>query len=257
MPATDTSPFRPRDINTAIALLTRLPVRADFSRGARAAWAYGLAGAVLALLAALPTAAALLIGLPPVLAAIIWLTAMIVMSGAMHEDGLADTADGFWGGWDPARRLEIMKDSRIGAYGVIALCLSIAARWGAVTLLLEADVWLFGLLAIAMLSRSTMVLVMTALPHARASGLSHSQGRAPRGGAITGFALATVVAFGCAGIPGVVMGGVAFVMAALCSATAKVKIGGQTGDVLGATQQITEIALLFTLVAAAQFDWPV
>ncbi|MBO9472525.1 adenosylcobinamide-GDP ribazoletransferase [Shimia sp. R10_1] len=256
MPATDTSPFRPRDINTAIALLTRLPVRADFSRGARAAWAYGLAGAVLALLAALPTAAALWVGLPPVLAAVIWLTGMVVMSGAMHEDGLADTADGFWGGWEPARRLEIMKDSRIGAYGVIALCLSLAARWGAITLLLEADVWLFGMLAVAMLSRSAMVLVMSALPHARANGLSHAQGRAPRGGAITGFALAAVVAFGCAGIPGIVMTGVAFVMAALCSATAKVKIGGQTGDVLGATQQVTEIALLFTLVAAAQFSWP-
>ena len=253
MSSSDTSPFRPRDINTALALLTRLPVRADFSRGARAAWAYGLAGAALALLAALPTAAVMFIGLPPALAALVWLTAMVVMSGAMHEDGLADTADGFWGGWDPARRLEIMRDSRIGAYGVIALCLSLAARWAAITLLLDADVWLFGLLAVAMLSRANMTLVMSALPHARNDGLSHAQGRAPRTGALTGFALAGVVAFGCVGRGGAVLAGIAFVMAALCSATAKVKIGGQTGDVLGATQQVTEIALLFALVIIAQF----
>ncbi len=253
MASSDTSPFRPRDINTALALLTRLPVKADFSRGARAAWAYSIAGAALALLAALPTAALLLIGLPPVLAAVVWLTAMIVMSGAMHEDGLADSADGFWGGWDKARRLEIMRDSHIGAYGVIALCLSIAARWGAIAILLEADVWLFGLLAVAMLSRANMTLVMAALPHARTDGLSHSQGRAPRTGALTGFALAGVTAFGCVGVPGVILAGVAFVMAALCSATARVKIGGQTGDVLGATQQITEITLLFTLVILAQY----
>lgn len=253
MASTDTSPFRPRDINTALALLTRLPVKADFSRGARASWAYGIAGAVLALLAALPTAAVLWLGLPPMLSALIWLTSMVVMSGAMHEDGLADTADGFWGGWEKARRLEIMRDSRIGAYGVIALCLSLAARWGAVAILLEADVWMFGLIAVAMLSRANMTLVMTALPHARADGLSHSQGRAPRTGALTGFALAGVVAFGCVGVSGAILAGVAFVMAALCSATAKVKIGGQTGDVLGATQQITEIALLYSLVIAAQY----
>ncbi|GAA6179239.1 adenosylcobinamide-GDP ribazoletransferase [Shimia sp. NS0008-38b] len=252
MDSSDTSPFRPRDINTAIALLTRLPVKADFSRGARASWAYGMVGAVLALLAALPTAALLWLGVPPVLAAVVWLTAIVVMSGAMHEDGLADTADGFWGGWEKARRLEIMRDSRIGAYGVIALVLSIAARWGAITILLEADVWLFGLIAVAMLSRANMTLVMTALPHARNDGLSHAQGRAPRTGAITGFALATVVAFGCVGISGVVLAAVAFVMAALCSATARVKIGGQTGDVLGATQQVTEIALLYALVILAQ-----
>ncbi len=252
MASSDTSPFRPRDINTALALLTRLPVKADFSRGARAAWAYGIAGAVLALLAALPTAGLLFLGLPPALAALVWLTAMVVMSGAMHEDGLADAADGFWGGWDKARRLEIMRDSRIGAYGVIALCLSLAARWGAITILLAENVWLFGLLAIAMLSRANMTLVMAALPHARSDGLSHAQGKAPRTGALTGFALAAVTAFGCVGMPGVVLAAVAFVMAALCSATAKVKIGGQTGDVLGATQQVTEIALLFALVLLAQ-----
>lgn len=252
MARSDTSPFRPGDINTALALLTRLPVKANFSRGARASWAYGIAGLVLALLSALPTAAVLWLGVPPILAALVWLTAMVVMSGAMHEDGLADTADGFWGGWEKARRLEIMRDSHIGAYGVMALILSMAARLAALTYLLDAEVWLFGLMAVAMLSRANMTLVMAALPHARSDGLSHAQGRAPRGGALTGFALAGVVAFGCVGMPGIVLTVVAFVMAALCSATAQIKIGGQTGDVLGATQQLTEIALLFTLVAIAQ-----
>ncbi len=249
MPSSDTSLIQPRDIPTALALLTRLPVRATFARSAQAAWAYPLAGAALALLAALPTALALWVGLPPMLAAVIWLAATVVMSGAMHEDGLADSMDGLWGGWDKARRLEIMKDSRIGAYGVIALCLSLAARWAAIAVLLRADIWLFGLVAVAMLSRAAMPLVMTALPHARADGLSHATGQVPRATALIGIALATLVAFGCVGLWGLVMGAVSFVVAALCSATARVKIGGQTGDILGATQQIAEITLLFVLVA--------
>ncbi len=104
-----------------------------------------------------------------------------------------------------------------------------------------------------MLSRSNITLVMSALPHSLNHGLRPSQARPPRTGALTGFALAGVTAFGCVGVPGVILTGVAFVMAALCSATAKVKIGGQTGDVLGATQQVTEITLLFTLVILAQY----
>lgn len=249
MPSSDTSLFHARDVPTALALLTRLPVRATFDRSARAAWAYPLAGAAVALLAALPTALALWVGLPPMLAAVIWITMNVVVCGAMHEDGLADTMDGLWGGWDKARRLEIMKDSRIGAYGVIALCLSLAARWGAVAVLLQADVWLFGLLAVAMLSRAAMPLVMTALPHARTDGLSHATGQVPRATALVAIGLATLVGFGCVGLWGLVMGGATFCVAALCSATARVKIGGQTGDILGATQQITEITLLFMLVA--------
>ena len=235
------------DILTAIALLSRLPVRADFARGASAAWAYPLAGAVVAALAAAPTALALAVGVPPMLSALIWTAAGIILTGAMHEDGLADCADGFWGGWEPARRLDIMKDSHIGAYGVIALCLSLAARWLAVGILLQGPAWIAPLLAVALLSRATMPALMAALPHSRDSGLSHAQGRASPVTAMLAAGLAVLGAFAATGLPGL---GLA-ILAAFCALgmvrLARAKIGGQTGDVLGATQQVTEIVLLIAL----------
>ncbi len=106
------------------------------ARGALAAWAYPLVGVVVGGLGAVTGALALWLGLPAPLAAGLVLLAMIAVTGALHEDGLADTADGFWGGWDRARRLEIMKDSQIGSYGVIALILSLGLRWSALGVLI-------------------------------------------------------------------------------------------------------------------------
>jgi len=128
----DDGPIRTGDIPAAIGLLSRLPVPVDTDlatrRGARAAWAYPLAGLVVGALAGLVAQVALWLGLPPSIAALLALAAMIAITGALHEDGLADSADGLWGGWDRARRLEIMKDSRIGTYGVLALGLTLLLR---------------------------------------------------------------------------------------------------------------------------------
>ncbi|WP_127114183.1 adenosylcobinamide-GDP ribazoletransferase [Shimia sediminis] len=235
------------DIATALALLTRLPVRASFSRGAKAAWAYPLVGLVVATLAAVPTGIALAVGLPATLAALIWVAGSVILTGAMHEDGLADCADGFWGGWDRARRLEIMKDSQIGSYGVIALCLSLVARWIAVSMILQEPAWLAALIGVAVASRATMPALMTALPHARDTGLSQSQGRPVRETAAVAavLAIAALVLTSGGSTFGLIV--VAALTALACFAIAKSKIGGQTGDVLGATQQLTEVALLMAL----------
>lgn len=241
--------FRAGDILTAIALLSRLPVRADFSRGAQAAWAYPLTGAVVAALAALPTALTLSLGVPPTLAALVWLAANVILTGAMHEDGLSDCADGFWGGWERARRLEIMKDSRIGAYGVIALCLSLFARWGAVAIILQSTGWIWELVAVAMLSRAAMPALMTSLPHARETGLSHAQGRPAPLTALGAALLAIGATVALTGLTVLVLVPLVLLAAAACRAIAQSKIGGQTGDVMGATQQICEITLLFALAS--------
>lgn len=248
MPQDDTCLARPGDIATALALLTRLPVRADFARGARAAWAYPLAGLTVAGLAALVAGALLTLGVVPILAAALFVATQTILTGAMHEDGLADSADGLWGGWDRTRRLEIMKDSHIGSYGVIALILSLGIRAAAVGMLLKAGGWLWPLLAVAMLSRATMPALMATLPHARATGLSHSQGRAPRQTAFVAFALAALAALLLTGATGIALTVLAALSAMTCAAIAKSKIGGQTGDILGATQQITEITLLIALL---------
>ncbi len=241
------------DVPAALGLLSRLPVRvntdAATKRGAQAAWAYPLAGLVLAVIAASIGNVTLWIGLPIPLAAGVILATLVITSGAMHEDGLADTADGFWGGWDKINRLKIMKDSHTGVYGAVALVLSLGLRWQALALIIAHGAIWPALIATAMLSRAVMVPVMARLPFARSEGLSRSVGRPSAKTA----ALATLIA----GIAALILFQftalwliAAAALAATLSATiAKAKIGGQTGDVLGATQQITELTLLLTLTA--------
>ncbi|OED46964.1 cobalamin 5'-phosphate synthase [Rhodobacteraceae bacterium (ex Bugula neritina AB1)] len=240
-----------RDFLLALVLLTRLPLPhlppQAFQRQAKSVWAFPLAGLAVALPAALCAALALTVGLPAAIAAGLALTAQVLLTGAMHEDGLADTADGLWGGFTRARRLEIMKDSRIGAYGVIALILGLGLRWSALSALLAtAGVW--PLLALAMLSRAVMPVLMAALPNARTTGLSQGVGR-PR-------TLPCLLASGLAillSLPliGSAVFGTALAMAAATlglGALAKAKIGGQTGDILGASQQVAEISGLLALL---------
>lgn len=240
------------DFSLALALLTRLPVHvSSFERGAHAAWAYPLVGLLTGGVAGLGGLAALWVGLPTPLGALIALFILIVPTGAMHEDGLADTADGLWGGWDRARRLDIMKDSHIGTYGVIALLLSISGRWAAIWMLFESSpgMALAGLLVAPMLSRATMPALMAALPHARDHGLSHSTGRPTVATAALGIALAAILGLFLLGwgIVGALFW--AAIVTIVMGRIAQAKIAGQTGDILGATQQITEIAVLFYLAA--------
>ncbi|SEL01720.1 cobalamin-5'-phosphate synthase [Roseovarius nanhaiticus] len=239
------------DIHTAAALLTRLPLPHAPMRGAGAAWAYPLIGAALGLMAGLVGLIAHACGLPPALAALAALAAQVILTGAMHEDGLADSADGLWGGWTRARRLEIMKDSSIGAYGVIALVLSLAARWSALWLMFQMDGgWaLAALVTAGAVSRAAMPAMMWALPHARGAGLSHGTGR-PDGRACAiaaGLAFGTgLLLLGWAAIPVVIWAALVSTLACLI---ARAKIGGQTGDTLGAAQQMAEITVLLSILA--------
>lgn len=239
------------DLRLALGLLTRLPIRVDMDRatdrGAKAAWAYPLVGCILGALCAMLASALIALGVPLPLTAGLVLALSVILTGAMHEDGLADSADGLWGGWDRTKRLDIMKDSRVGVYGVCALILAFLLRWGALTEVFQTAALWPALIAAAALSRGAMLGVMAALPHARADGLSSSVGRPSRDTAALGGAVAVLISCLCGywWLPLV-----AIAAAVACGAIAKAKIGGQTGDTLGATQQVTEIALLATLAAA-------
>lgn len=235
-----------RQLACAAVLLTRLPLPAlpqsVFADGHRAVWAYPVVGLGIGLAGAIMGQIAIGLGLPLSGAAVLALGAMMVLTGAMHEDGLADVFDGFWGGFTPARRLEIMRDSQIGTYGVLALVLVTLLRLSALMVLLEAH-WVI-LPVAAALSRGMMPAVMAGLPAARRDGLSQSVG-APSIplalGAVAIGALAAVTMLGAVGlVAACVAGAVTISMAVL----AKAKIGGQTGDVLGATQQLCETATL-------------
>lgn len=240
-----------RDVAAATGLLSRLPVPVNEShataRGARAAWAYPVAGLAIAVVACCVAQIALWLGVPATLAAGLTLVTLVIITGALHEDGLADAADGLWGGWTRDRRLEIMKDSRIGAYGVTALLIGLGLRWQALIIVIDAGALWSGVIAVAMLSRAMMLPVMARLPHARATGLSHSVGHPSLATSRIGEAIGVFAALLLWQLSGLWLIGLAFVCALVCARIAKSKIGGQTGDILGATQQITEITLLLTL----------
>ncbi len=242
------------DVPASLGLLTRLPIRVDIAaataRGPRSVWAYPVAGLVVVLIALAVGIVGMRIGLSAAFASALMLLTQIVLTGALHEDGLADCCDGFWGGYDRDRRLLIMKDSHIGTYGTIALVLSLMVRWAALTLILPIGPLWGALVGIAMLSRAAMACVMAALPHARDTGLSHMVGRPSLPTLVLGVALATLATSAMVGI------GLALVLISITglatfiwAVIAKAKVGGQTGDVLGAAQQLTEIACLLAVVA--------
>lgn len=245
--------YQPRDLVLALGLLTRLPLPAsafppaDTRLPAQAAWAYPLVGLVVAGAAVIVAGLLGSFGLPASVQALFVLVVSVLLTGAMHEDGLADCADGFWGGWTIERRLEIMKDSQIGTYGVIALILTLLLRWQLIGALIGAGVLAATLIPAAMISRAAMVWIMARLPHARDKGLSRQTGTPPRAALIGAALFGILAALGTAGWLLVILASIVVTVA--MGALARAKIGGQTGDVLGATQQVVELGILLTVSA--------
>jgi adenosylcobinamide-GDP ribazoletransferase len=217
-----------------------------------------VAGVILALPAALVLIAAKGLGLGPFLAATLAVTVAALVTGALHEDGLADLADGFGGGTTRERRLEIMRDSRIGSYGGVALVLSLALRIGALATLLDrtgAVSTAVALVLAASLSRVAALAPMVLLAPARPGGASAAVGRPSKAsvGIAGGIGLALALLGLPAGLPLaglVLMPLLALTASLILSGIARAKIGGQTGDVIGACQQIAEIAALLGLILA-------
>ncbi len=194
---------------------------------------------------------ALWLGVTPGVTAVLVLALSAMLTGGLHEDGLSDTADGLYGGWTKARRLEIMKDSRVGSYGVLALVLVTLARWSALTAVLVYGGHWAALIATGALSRAPMALTMALLPNARGEGLSHATGRPTPATALGALLVAAAIAIALTGWTAVPLVFAAFGVAILLAVISLRKIGGQTGDILGATQQLAEVACLAVLSARA------
>ncbi len=245
-------------LRVAIGFLTRIPVGCAHDSDLRAAfWAFPLVGGAVGLVGGAVYAASLLVGLPLVAAVIFALMAMALLTGALHEDGLADMADGFGGGNDRATKLAIMRDSRIGTYGVLTLGLVIGLK---VTLLTHIGartpeiMTVVAALAVAgVLSRAAMLLIPVVLDPAQTDGLGAALGR-PRFVLVivpVGLAMAILLLalfrFGWTPIFWSLVaasGGIGAV-----AVLAVRQVGGYTGDVLGAAQQISETAILVALAA--------
>lgn len=183
--------------------------------------------------------------------AILAIAAGLLITGAFHEDGLADTADGLGGGQTPARRLEIMKDSRIGTYGVCAL-VGVLALKAAVLAGTPAVAAL--LLAAHGLGRAAAVAVMRLTPYAP-SGEAGKWKPVPQGVRTGEVIVALLIAAWPLALlpPGAILAGLAggALLAILLTLTARRLIGGHTGDVLGAVEQVFELGFLLGATALA------
>jgi len=242
------------EIKLGFVFLTRLPLRHDTPVGkgdlAQALWAAPLVGVVVALIGAIVFSAALALHIPLLPAAVLTVAATVLVTGGLHEDGLADVADGFGGGDTRERKLEIMRDSRIGTYGVCALILSFMLRVCSIAELGDDAAVLAALIAAHAGSRAMVPLFMQIVLPARADGLAADAGAPSSAVSLAAVLIGAAALIGALGIvAGLVtlalLAAAGVFMAWLCWR----HIRGQTGDVLGALEQGGEMIVL--LVAAA------
>ncbi|MEM9107659.1 MAG: adenosylcobinamide-GDP ribazoletransferase [Pseudomonadota bacterium] len=248
------------DTARAVSFLSRLPVPDRFfddrdAAVADSSYAYAIAGVIVALPSSIVLFVLLVMGLAPLFACAIAITCLVITTGALHEDGLADCADGFWGGRERDSILMIMKDSSIGAYGTLALvmiCLLRASGLAAIAMESSALVAALALIAVAAISRACMVWHWHILPAAKADGVAASAGR-PDGDSmvfavLSACVLVAVLGYAVGGVAGILS---VFLLSALvCTGFSRIsrkKIGGHTGDTIGATQLVCESAALLGL----------
>jgi adenosylcobinamide-GDP ribazoletransferase len=231
----------------AVSFLTRVPVGGGIRKPRELAgsvpW-FPVVGAGVGLAEAGVYAGARVL-LPPLVAATLAVVAGILVTGALHEDGLGDTADAFAGGTDRDSTVRILKDPRLGTFGVLAVTASLLLRVAAVAALAPAAA-LAALPAAGALSRAAAVAAMTALPAATDTGLGASYVAAlSRPRAIAGAAAGPRLGVAALGAPAA-----AGLAAALLGRLAVRRLGGVTGDILGAIQQVGEMLVLLAAVAA-------
>jgi len=242
------------DLRIGMLFSTRIPLPHATALGgadvAGASWTLPVIGALIGLLGASVYWLAFDFNLPPLIGAALAVTATLFITGCLHEDGLADTFDGLGGGSGRERKLEIMRDSRIGTYGACALAMSLLLRVGALASLADPGPVTLALIAANAGARAVVPLFLRLVPPARPDGLSAGAGRPTQSNATVAVLLGLVVLLGSFGVARSVIAFLLLmivlgVMRWLCLR----QIGGQTGDTAGALEQIGEIGILLTAVA--------
>jgi cobalamin 5'-phosphate synthase/cobalamin synthase len=236
----------------AAVFLTRLPVSVEATGadvGAATRW-FPAIGAALGMLAALAAALLARLDVPPLLTATLLIAVGIAVTGAIHLDGLADMADGFGGGHTKEEALDIMRDPRVGSFGAVALIVVLALKIAALTALIERRIEPAALIAAPALSRWTVVALGRWLPYARGEGgLGEA---ATQSGDRRGFLIATIIAaavsLAAAGVGALALWVTTLAVAGVVGRAASRRIGGVTGDVFGATIELSEAAALIAAV---------
>ncbi|OSQ40899.1 hypothetical protein TMES_00205 [Thalassospira mesophila] len=244
------------DFARGLMLLSRVPwsfpsnVSFQAACIARSVWCWPLIGVLLSGVAVLPALMVAWLTGNGALAALGAIVAMVLLTGSLHEDGIADCADGFGGGTTREKKLAIMRDSRIGSYGVVALALVFAARILLLTQAFDAGIFMTTLLLAAMFSRLAIPVLMIVLRPARPDGLGRGAGRP----GMVPFLVALWIVIGGA----MILGGAVMMLACLLAVavaclvvgkTAQWQIGGQSGDVLGSVQIIAEIFVMIAIIS--------
>lgn len=241
------------DLRIAASLLTRVPmphpegaVPSGLTRSQRA---FPLIGALIGLAVGLVYAALLALHVPVLAAAALALGASAALTGALHEDGLADVGDGFGGGRDRDSKLTIMRDSRLGTYGAVVLVVGFATKLAALAALPPA-LAIPGLMVAHGVGRAAIPALAAKMPFARADGLGKNAGRPTEANAIVAVVIGAILALLL--LP---LGTALLVLIVAAIAVAAVaflawrQIGGVTGDVFGAAEQAAEIAILVLIAA--------
>ncbi len=244
------------DLFAALTFLTRLPLRRATGGEtsapdlAAAAWAFPVVGIVVGIAGGFAYLVALEIRMPELAAAFIAVGATALVTGGLHEDGLADTADGLGGGNTRDEKLAIMRDSRTGVYGVLALVFSVALRVVALGQIGQGWRVLGALIAAHALARGLLPVALRLLEPARSDGLGAGAGRPAQSLVWWSCGIALLAALLTAGIrPGLSAALAAALVAAAIAAVARRQVGGYTGDVLGAIEQAGEVAALLAIAA--------
>jgi adenosylcobinamide-GDP ribazoletransferase len=239
----------------AIRFLTILPVPGTWGTAtddlARSVPYFPVVGLILGVIGAL-IAWAIAPWTPPLMTAAVIVLLLMAFSGCLHMDGLSDSADGFLSSRPRDRILEIMKDSRIGAMGVVAIVSVLLLKFAALASLNRASLW-SAVLLMPLVGRSVMVLHMAILPYVRETGLASVFYRhKPRATAVWAACAPAIVAWFVLGVQGLAIWGICLAVALLMAAYVYRKIGGATGDTLGAVCELVEIVPAIVLAV-----WPI
>lgn len=242
-----------KGLRQAVAFLTRIPVGETGGIERAVGWFPGV-GALVGLAVAGSYAAAYW-WLPSLLAAVIATTVGVVLTGALHEDGLADSFDALGSGVQGDEAHEIMRDSRLGTHGMTALGISLLWRIVALAALAPAGA-LAGLVMAHTLGRAGAVSLMALGPSARADGLGSSGVTETSRGAVWGAVLSALgLSLLAAGWWVVTALALVVIVVAILRAVSVERFGGITGDLLGASEQISEMAVLAVVAGAAWSGW--
>ncbi|MFC4351904.1 adenosylcobinamide-GDP ribazoletransferase [Fodinicurvata halophila] len=243
-----------RDLALALEFLTRLPITlrgySDAAERTRALRAYPLAGLLIGLAGGAIYALAIWVSLPPLVSALLALATMMKLTGALHEDGLADMSDALGAPVERARRLEIMHDSRIGTAGALALIVTVAVKAAALAELAEIEEVVAALIIAAAASRAVLSLAAFFTTPARSDGLGAAMGE-PSGAVVLwacGLAVLISLLFSSFGFTFALLGLIALYCLVFLIVVRKV-FGGYTGDTMGALQQTVDVLVLLTAAA--------